>query len=115
MKHHLRDLQFFLDLPTLHLDPNVSVNDRDQNTEILGKAIFNVTFTPPVINNPGNPDIIVNEIGDTPESFKVAVLDKNDGSVSVFKEYSGSPTGTTDSCGNEIHETRIDLSDFGVT
>jgi hypothetical protein len=94
----------------------IAVTDKSPDTEILGKALFDITFTRPVINNPAGPDIIVSEIGDSPEPFRIAAIqDNNSESISAFKEYSGSSSGSLDSCGYNIFEAPIDLSDFNVT
>jgi hypothetical protein len=57
-----------------------------------------MTFTPPVVKNPSGLDIAVSEIGDSPELFRVAALDRNNGAVPEYREYTGSSTGSDDSC-----------------
>jgi hypothetical protein len=104
-------------LPGLDIESSVktAITDGDPNTEILGKAIFDITFDSPLENNEG-PDFAVHEVGGsgtTPESFKVASVN-DEGSASNFKEYMGSATGSTDDCGFGIFSAQIDLSDVGI-
>jgi PsbP-like protein len=101
-------------LPRLDVESsaNTAITDGDPNTEMLGKAIFDITFDSPLENNAG-PDFAVHEVGSVPESFKVASVNA-EGSASNFKDYTGSTTGSTDDCGFEIFSAQIDLSDVGI-
>ncbi len=74
-----------------------------------------MTSTSPVVNNPSGPDIVVSEIGDSPELFRVAALDRNSGAVPEYREYAGSSTGSDDSCVFGIFEAKLELGDFYVT
>jgi tetratricopeptide (TPR) repeat protein len=105
-------------LPGLDVESsaNTAITDEDQNTEMLGKVVFDISFDRPIQNKPG-PDLVIYEVGPgSPESFKVASVNNKDGSASSFKDYAGSSTSTTDDCGLEIYSAQIDLSDLlGIT
>jgi Flp pilus assembly protein TadD len=91
---------------------NTAITDEDQNTEMFGKVVFDISFDRPLQNKPG-PDLVIYEVGPgSPESFKVASVNNKDGSISSFKDYVGSSTSTTDDCGLEIYSAQIDLSDL---
>jgi hypothetical protein len=90
-----------------------AITDGDANTEILGKAIFDVTLSEPITNGPG-PELTVYEIGNAPEPFSVALFSGD--ILTQVIEYSAvaSATGDTDDCGFGVNTAEIDLSDFGL-
>jgi hypothetical protein len=90
-----------------------AITDGDVNTEILGRAIFDVTFSQPITNGPG-PDLLMYEIGNSPEPFNITLFSGDILTQSI--EYSAvtSATGETDDCGFVVNTAEIDLSDFGL-
>jgi hypothetical protein len=105
-------------LPTLPgLDVQSSaytaITDGDANTEILGRAIFDVTFSEPITNGPG-PELMVYEIGDSPEPFNVTLFSGDVLTQSIKYTAVASATGDTDDCGFVVNVAEIDLSDFGL-
>jgi hypothetical protein len=88
-----------------------AITDGDANTEILGKAIFDVTFSEPITNGPG-PELRVYEIGNSPEPFNVSLFSGDILTQSI--EYTASATGDTDDCGFGVNVAEIELSDFGL-
>jgi hypothetical protein len=87
-----------------------AITDGDTNTEILGKAIFDVTFSERIKNGPG-PDLIVYEIGNGPEPFNVTLFSGDVLTQSI--QYNAFATGNADNCGYGVNAAEIDLSDFG--
>ena len=91
-----------------------AITDGDANTEILGRAIFDVTLSEPITNRPG-PDLLVYEIGNDPEPFSVALFSGGDVLTQTIQYTAvASATGETDDCGFGVNTAEIDLSDFGL-
>jgi hypothetical protein len=91
-----------------------AITDGDANTEILGRAIFDVTFSEPITNRPG-PDLLVYEIGNDPEPFNVTLFSGDILTQSIqYTAVVASATGDTDDCGFVVNTAEIDLSDFGI-
>jgi hypothetical protein len=84
-----------------------ALTDGDANTQILGKAVFNLKFEKPFVDMPGT-DLVIYEAGQNSESGNVMYFNETTSGSSA--NFVGFSSGVTDDCGNPINAFKLDLA-----